>query len=276
MRIVLLVPNLHAPAELAVNKLLKRKDLDIVGIVISDLSPLRKKYWKYMRYGLRRTGIIYGSLIALTTYLHPIGLAVASLFLWHRKRRWHGLEKLIKENNLLVHRTQNINQKTSREVLESWKPDALVSLYFDQILKKPVIEIPTKAAINMHPGLLPRYKGLWPNFWKLHNGEKFAGVTIHHIDETIDGGDVIEQIRYPIRKRDTNFSLGLKSAERGTKAIARLLLKMKQGVPLPKIKLKGKAKYYSVPRRKHMQNFFNKGRRLFSWAGIRKEFKRHY
>lgn len=276
MRIVILVPKLHAGAELAVNQLLRRPDLKIVGMVRSDLSPFRKKYWSYIRYGIRRAGIFYGALIGLTAYLPGLGLMVASALIWRRRRQWLTLNQLLKRYPIALHDTQNINGKKAIKVIKSWKPDIIVSLYFDQILKKTVIEIPRVAALNMHPGILPSYRGLWPEFWKLHNREKHAGVTIHHINEGIDSGDVIAQMKFPIRKTDTKFSLVMKSAHRGTNLLIQTLDKFKRGIPLKPLKLKGKSRYYSLPNKTEFLRFYARGKRLFSWLGFWKVYDRHY
>lgn len=272
MKIVVLVPKLHAGAELALNKLLRNKGLNIIGVVRSDVSPFKKQYWRYALFGVRRSGVFYGALIALTVYWHLIGLAIASVLIWRRRKKWLSLDKLIEKHNLKLHDTSNINSKKSMKIIESWKPDVMVSMYFDQILKKSVINIPTKTTLNMHPGLLPRYRGLWPEFWKLYNGEKYAGVSIHHMNEKIDAGEVIAQTKFPIQKDDTKFSLALRSARYGTKLLIKTLKKLKRGIKIKPLKLKGKPKYYSIPNKSQFDTFYATGRRMFSVLGMKKEF----
>lgn len=274
MKIVILLPKLHAASELALNKLLRRPDLEIVGIIRSDISVFSKNFWKYILYGLRRAGLFYSIVIALMVYFEFIGVALAGIFFWHRKRSWRTTKKLTQIYNLKLHETENINSKKTIQILKSWKPDVLVSLSFDQILKKEVIKIPKMAALNMHPGLLPKYRGIWPNFWKLHNKEKFAGVTIHYINEKIDAGDVIAQIKFPIKKDDTNLSLSLRSAHHGSKLLAKTLQKIKQGANLKPLKLKGNPRYYSLPNKKQFSAFFARGKRLFNPLAILKKFGR--
>lgn len=274
MKIVVLLPQLHAPSELALNQLVRRKDLEIVGVLRSDISPFRSQYWKYAAYGVGRAGIFYGVLIALTAYLHLIGLGIASLLIWNRRRKWLSVDTLVRRNGIPIHNTSNINSKASRAILKSWQPDILVCLSFDQILKKSVLEIPQTAALNVHPGLLPQYRGIWPNFWKLHNREKYAGVTIHHMNEQIDRGEVIAQTKFLIRSDDTKFSLALRSAHYGTQLLVQTLDKIKKGIPLVPLKLRGKAKYYSLPTKKHFDNFFARGKKLFSVQEMRREMLR--
>ena len=274
MKIVILLPKMHAGAELALNKLIRRPDLEIIGLIRSDISVFSKKYWKYMRYGVRRAGLFYAIVIGLMVYFEFIGVALAGLFYWHRKRSWRTSSKLVQIHNLKLHDTDNINSKKSIQILKSWKPDVIVSLSFDQILNKKVIEIPKIAALNMHPGLLPKYRGIWPNFWKLHNREKYAGVTIHHIAEEVDAGEIIAQMKFPIKEKDSKVSLYLKSAHHGSKLLAKTLAKMKQGVKIKPLKIKGKPKYYSLPNKKQFAAFFARGKKLFNLCLIWKKFGR--
>ena len=275
MRIVLLLPKLHAGAELALNQILRNKKLHVVGIVRSDITPWTKSYWKYIRYGLRRAGLFYGALIGLTAILPFVGLSLGGLAWWRRKKQWLTIDQLVKKNHLNLCDTNNINSAETRRIIQSWTPDLIVSLSFDQILKNQTIQLAKVATLNMHPGLLPHYRGLWPEFWKLHNREKFAGVSIHHMNEKIDAGDVIAQMKFPIKKRDTKFSLALRSAQHGSHLLIHTLLKIQRGIHLPPLKLKGKARYYSLPGKKNFNLFYQRGKRLFSILGMWRELSRH-
>ena len=268
MRIVLLVPKIHGPAELAVNHLLSRKDLDIVGIVRSDISPFTTAYWKYLRFGVRKAGVFYGFLIGISFYWHLLGFAIAGLLFWNRRRKWRSLGELIERNGLLVHDTEDINSVKTLEVLKSWNIDVMASVYFDQILKKSVIEIPKVAALNMHPGLLPRYRGLWPEFWTMYHGEQYSGITIHHLNEAIDAGDVVAQSRFKIQRKESKLGLSLRGARYGAKLLTKVLLKLKRGLPLAAIKVKDKGKYFSLPDKKAFDQFFARGGRLLGWDGL--------
>src|SRR5690606_38197783 len=147
MRIVVLLPKLHAGAELALNQLLRRKDLDIVGVVRSDISPFRRKYWRYVKYGVRRAGVFYGLMIALTAYVPAVGLALASILIWNRRGKWLSVDELIRRHDLKVHDTEDINDLQTIETLRKWHADVFVTVYFDQILKKEVLRLPSTASL---------------------------------------------------------------------------------------------------------------------------------
>ncbi len=270
---MLLIPKLHAGAELALNKIIPEKDIDIVGMVRSDISISTKRYWNYVKFGLRRSGLFYGILIGLLAYTHLLCIFFARLFLT-RTPKWLTLDELIDRYQIPTHNTTNINSKASRACIESWEPDVMVSLYFDQILKSKVIKIPEVATLNVHPGILPRYRGIWPEFWKLLNEEEYAGVSIHHLIEKIDAGDVIAQEKFVIEKEDTKFSLALKSAQKGSQLLIKVLKKMKAGKKLKPLTLEGTPVYYSLPDKESFDKFHAKGKRLLSPLRLWRLFRR--
>ena len=100
----------------------------------------------------------------------------------------------------LVH--SNINSGEFLETAASYKCDMLVSMSFNQIFKKEIINLTEKKAINCHAGRLPFYRGRNVLNWVLINDEPDFGVTVHYIDEGIDTGDIILQQRYEISDDD--------------------------------------------------------------------------
>jgi len=266
MKIVILTSKLHPAAEFALNKLFRSKgELDIAGLVISDISPLTKSFWKYVIYGVKRSGLFYGVLIALISYLHLIGLFFSGFLYWWRKRQWLTLDELAYRYDVKTIYTENLNEGKGLEALKALKPDLVVSLYFDQILKTEAIQVASIATINMHPGILPGYRGVWPGFWKLYKGEKQAGVSIHYINEEIDAGELLAETTYPINSEDTKLSLSLKSANHGINKLVEILKQFKQGIKPHPIKKEGKSRYRSLPKKKHMDKYHQRGKKLFSF-----------
>lgn len=102
---------------------------------------------------------------------------------------------------------KNVNSSEFLEDIVQYGADIFVSMSFNQILKKQIIELPELGFINCHAGALPFYRGRNPLNWVLINGESSFGITVHYVDEGIDTGDIIEQRLYPISSRDTYGSL---------------------------------------------------------------------
>jgi folate-dependent phosphoribosylglycinamide formyltransferase PurN len=86
--------------------------------------------------------------------------------------------------------------------LVKWAKDKEIDVilnFVGHLMKKDIIEAPKVCILNKHAGLLPAYKGVFPVFWALKQGDK-VGVSIHKIDETVDGGETISQREYPFEK----------------------------------------------------------------------------
>jgi methionyl-tRNA formyltransferase len=90
------------------------------------------------------------------------------------------------------------------ETFRSLTPDMVVLVAFGQILPSEVIRFPRMGCINVHPSLLPKYRGAAPIQWALINGEKETGVTTIVMDEGVDTGDILLQ-RKTVVEPDENF-----------------------------------------------------------------------
>lgn len=105
----------------------------------------------------------------------------------------------------------------SDSVLEEWiqnlKPDIIVVYSMSQLLKENIFNIPKYKTINLHPSLLPNYRGPNPWFWIYYNMDMKSGVSLHYIDKGEDTGDIIYQKKYDIepgmRSKDMqNLAIG--------------------------------------------------------------------
>lgn len=85
----------------------------------------------------------------------------------------------------------------------TWKPDLLVSMSFDQILRRDILTAAPLGFVNCHAGSLPFYRGCNPINWAIINGEPRFGVTVHFVDDGIDTGDIVLQRFAPIAPEDT-------------------------------------------------------------------------
>lgn len=100
-----------------------------------------------------------------------------------------------------------INSQSFIETAKFYNCDLFVSMSFNQIFKKEIINLPSLGVINCHAGKLPFYRGRNILNWALINDEKEFGITVHYIDEGIDTGDIINQRSYPITDKDTYQTL---------------------------------------------------------------------
>ncbi len=89
------------------------------------------------------------------------------------------------------------------EQLRAAQPDFLFSFYYRQMLKPPLLRIPSRGAYNMHGSLLPKYRGRAPVNWAVIMGETETGATLHVMAEKPDAGAIIDQTAVPILPNDT-------------------------------------------------------------------------
>lgn len=75
--------------------------------------------------------------------------------------------------------------------MAGYQPDLLVIYGFNWILPPAVFDIPRFGAINIHPSLLPRYRGPAPELWAIRNGDADLGVSVHQVDEGVDTGPIL-------------------------------------------------------------------------------------
>ena len=105
---------------------------------------------------------------------------------------------------------ENINSKKFCNLILEKKYNLLISYSCPQIFNKDTLDFLKKEnidVINFHPGILPKYKGIFINFYSLENKEKEIGITLHKISEKIDSGDILSMLKIPVENKDTVFSL---------------------------------------------------------------------
>jgi methionyl-tRNA formyltransferase len=91
-----------------------------------------------------------------------------------------------------VHTTRDINDPVSLQFVRECAPDLLVSAFFDQRLREPVLATPALGCINIHPSLLPDFRGVDPVLQaRLHRAD--LGVTVHYMTPVLDQGAILAQ-----------------------------------------------------------------------------------
>tara|TARA_Y100000385_G_C13077950_1_gene632384 strand:+ start:1236 stop:1958 length:723 start_codon:yes stop_codon:yes gene_type:complete len=88
-----------------------------------------------------------------------------------------------------------------------FKPDIICSLYYRYIIDKEIIDLCEGKIFNLHPSLLPQYRGCSSITWAIINGEKYTGFTYHYINQDIDKGKIILKKKIEINSFDTQGTL---------------------------------------------------------------------
>jgi methionyl-tRNA formyltransferase len=112
-----------------------------------------------------------------------------------------------KKHNIDYFKLKNVNSEISLKKISDYDCDVLVSMSFNQIFRRDIINLTPIGIINCHAGKLPFYRGRNILNWVLINDEKEFGITVHFVDEGIDTGDIILQKTFPITDFDSYKTL---------------------------------------------------------------------
>lgn len=101
------------------------------------------------------------------------------------------------------------------EELRKLNPDIILVAAYGKLLPKAILDMPRFGCINVHASLLPKYRGASPIQWAVLNGDEKSGVTIMHMAEAMDTGDIIMAEEVMLASDETAGSLHDKLAEMG-------------------------------------------------------------
>lgn len=97
------------------------------------------------------------------------------------------------QRGIPVFEVSRLKSQATREALAALAPEALAVACFPRLLPADLLAVPRLGGYNVHPSLLPAYRGPEPLFWVFHAGLERAGVTVHQLDAGADTGDIAAQ-----------------------------------------------------------------------------------
>ncbi|MBN1591653.1 MAG: methionyl-tRNA formyltransferase [Candidatus Coatesbacteria bacterium] len=150
---------------------------------------------------------------------------------------------LAHEFGLDVFCPERVSRQEPREVLTAFEPDFIVTVAFGQLLKETVLNIPKIACVNVHPSLLPKYRGPSPINWPIIRGDRETGVTTMLMDKGMDTGDILLQEKVPIGDDDTALDLYNRLSEVGAALLLKTLIALEEGTLKPTKQEHEKATY---------------------------------
>jgi len=133
----------------------------------------------------------------------------------------------VKESSLKhkipVFQPKILKEKKVIDKIRDLRPDLLIVAAYGLLIPQEILEIPREGAINIHPSLLPSYRGPSPIQTAILNGEQKTGVSIMLLDQKMDHGPIISQKEIKIEKKDNQIILGRKLAALGAKLLLQAL-----------------------------------------------------
>ena len=231
---------------------LKAEGHEVVASVLFDVAPFGKKETKVKQ--LMDTYKVFG-----------LGFTVHYILQYAKGILGEDVKSVMEGNGVETIKLANrINHPDSLEIIQSFKPDLLVSLAGNEIFKQPLFNSAKYGVINLHSALLPKYRGLMPSFWVMRHNEKKTGVSVFFVDEGIDSGPIIVQKEVLLLNR-TQAELIWELKYRGADAIIEACkLVAEHGENTPTMPNDEKEMtYYSRPTKEDVKVFRLSGKRFY-------------
>ncbi len=124
------------------------------------------------------------------------------------------------EHGIPVHQTAKLNDGTFEAWFKEQAPDLCAVAAYGRLLKQPILDVPAQGWLNLHPSLLPKYRGPSPIRSAILDGDKVTGVTIMRLVLEMDVGDILLQEEAEIRPDATTQTLSERLAVQGGTLLA--------------------------------------------------------
>ncbi len=133
------------------------------------------------------------------------------------------------QENLPLYQPKSLKDPLAQAELKNLNADILVDAACGLLLPHEILTAPKLGCINIHPSLLPRWRGAAPIQRVILAGDTITGVTIMKMDLGLDTGDIYKQTTLPIEPHDTAKTLSEKTAEIGAKLLLEVLNEIESG-----------------------------------------------
>lgn len=185
-------------SSLVLNKVLEDKNINVVAIVNSSrilkpnygalrgsLEQIRLSGWRYSTY-----------LFLITDIFHWLQFVLKS-----RKQSLNTIHGIAKQHDIPIINSKDINDKESLAFVCKQDADVLLAAHFNQLVKPAILNIQGLECLNLHPSLLPAFKGVDPVFYALLQKKGGMGISLHKMAESFDTGAVLSQWEYSLQHR---------------------------------------------------------------------------
>ncbi|WCR57650.1 MAG: Methionyl-tRNA formyltransferase [Wolbachia endosymbiont of Ctenocephalides felis wCfeJ] len=142
------------------------------------------------------------------------------------------IHAIAEENSIEVCTPASMKSSAEQKKFRNFKPDIAVVAAYGLILPKEVLNIPKYGCINIHPSLLPRWRGAAPIQQAILAGDQETGVSIIQLDEGLDSGPILKQRKFLIGKNDNYKTLHDKLSKLGGDLLMEVLNKIDKQAPI--------------------------------------------
>ncbi len=168
-----------------------------------------------------------------------------------RKRLPTPVKSFAKENKITAYNPENKKQlRDLKARLKRLKPDVFAVASYGMIIPQEILEIPKRGTFNVHPSLLPKYRGPSPIHATILHGDEKTGVTIMLMDEKMDHGPILAQKEIPISPEETTLTLTAKLAYFGSDLLVETIQRLLKDGITPQPQDHEKATYTKLIKKK--------------------------
>ena len=118
------------------------------------------------------------------------------------------------------------------QLMQAWRVDLIVLAGYMRVISPEFVKAFPNRIINLHPSLLPKYKGLHAIEQALESGDTKTGCTVHYVNDELDSGEVIMQLEVPIEPDDTVETLTPRIQRQEYAILPAAIKQVKQRIPV--------------------------------------------
>ncbi len=238
------------------NAILPSLGEEVKGIIAAPVKGKKVSLYTHFKRHYTMFGFM-GSVRLAFKYLRKlVALSLGMLF-----GKPASIGQVARHFNVPLHVTGDIHSPETIDYIRSLRPDVIISS-FAQIIRPSILSIPSIGILNKHSGILPKYRGIYPVFWAMLNGESEIGVTVHFMAKKVDAGPIVCEESIRVLPQDTFYTL----FERAQDASADLMLRAvelirngERGRTMDSAAIKTS---YSYPKKEDVKEFKKKGLRM--------------
>ncbi|MCL1829013.1 MAG: methionyl-tRNA formyltransferase [Oscillospiraceae bacterium] len=150
------------------------------------------------------------------------------------------------KKGIAVYQPESLKDKDAENILRGFSPDIITVVAYGKILPEELLKAAPLGAVNLHPSLLPKYRGAAPVQRAIMNGETMTGVTTMYLSKELDSGDIIYTEETPIGEFETAVELNDRLKELGAVLLCKTLRDIASGTA-PRMPQNNAAATYAKP-----------------------------
>lgn len=254
----------------AIRSFLQRHRDEVVFVGLSP--PFRAERGGVLRQSvrhMRRSGSAFSNFLGCN-FMFPRMMRIVRRVIPLSGRMPPTIAEECTANGIEVQEIIDVNNAAVIEVLVRLDVDLIVSCFFDQFFKSEVLAVARRGAINVHTSLLPLHRGPMPVIYSALDRPPALGVSIHLIEQGIDGGPILAQEAYRPQPGESILQSMAQLHGRGLEMLSEMLPAVAAGAMQPQPQAGGT--YESFPTRSVVRELRRQGARLMTWSDIKRAY----